>query len=214
MRILREAQSVRPSGGGDSPARPQTPLLSRPNLGFVWFLVADPPPIGAALAAARHHDLKELSMNHRRRVTLVALALVAGSAVAVASTAASGGVKTLDLTGTVTGFHLALDAKPAGQSAGDIGYELGTVSAHGKRIGRFQGVCTQLPQASSQCAFTLGLPDGQILIQAAYGPGFNTGAVAREAIVGGTGAYAGIRGQGRDRELSNVKLAFHLELIQ
>jgi hypothetical protein len=73
---------------------------------------------------------------------------------------------------------------------------------------------TSRTHASSQCSFTLGLPDGQILIQAAYGPGFNTGAVAREAIVGGTGAYAGARGQGRDRELSNTNLAFHLELIQ
>jgi hypothetical protein len=148
----------------------------------------------------------------RLLLALVSLALVA-SAVAVASTAASGG-KTLDLTGTVTAFHVSLDAKPTGQSAGDIGYETGNLLAHGKRIGRFLGVCTQLPHASSQCSFTLGLPDGQILIQAAYGPGFNTGAVAREAIVGGTGAYAGARGQGRDRELSNTKLAFHLELIQ
>jgi hypothetical protein len=148
----------------------------------------------------------------RLLLALVSLALVA-SAVAVASTAASGG-KTLDLTGTVTAFHVALDAKPTGQSAGDIGYETGNLLAHGKPIGRFQGVCTQLPHASSQCSFTLGLPDGQILIQAAYGPGFNTGAVAREAIVGGTGAYAGARGQGRDRELSNTKLAFHLELIK
>jgi hypothetical protein len=70
----------------------------------------------------------------------------------------------------------------------------------------FPGADARLGQArgprragfSSQCSFTLGLPDGQILIQAAYGPGFNTGA----------------RGQGRDRELSNSKLAFHLELIQ
>ncbi len=150
---------------------------------------------------------------NRRRIILVtlALAIAVASTVAVTSTAASGGT-TLDLTGTVTGFHVALDAKPAGQSAGDIGYELGTLSAHGKRIGRFQGVCTQLPHASSQCSFTLGLPGGQILIQAAYGPGFNTGNVAREAVVGGTGAYAGSGGQGRDRELSNTKLAFHLEL--
>ena len=112
----------------------------------------------------------------------------------------------------MTQFHVALDAKPAGQSAGDIGYELGTVSARGKHIGRFQGVCTQLPEQSSQCSFTLGLPNGQILIEAAYGPGFNIGNVAREAIIGGTGAYAGVRGQGQDRELSSTKLAFHLEL--
>ena len=146
-------------------------------------------------------------------IAVVTLAL-ATSALGVASSATSDAGKTLDLTGTVTGFHVALDAKPAGQSAGDIGYETGNLFAHGKGVGRFQGVCAQLPDASSQCSFTLGLPDGQILIQAAYGPGFNTGSVAREAVIGGTGAYVGARGQGRDRELSNTKLAFHLELIQ
>jgi len=154
-------------------------------------------------------------VKHRLIIPIaLAAAVAAASTVAVAGTAASGTGKILDLAGTVTEFHVAFDAKPAGQSAGDIGYETGTLSTHGKHIGRFQGVCTQLPQGSSQCSFTLGLPDGQILIQAAYGPGFNTGAVAQEAIVGGTGAYAGIRGQGRDRELSNTKLAFHLELSQ
>jgi hypothetical protein len=149
-----------------------------------------------------------------KRLLLVLVSLALASAVAVASTDASGGGTTLDLTGTVTAFHVALDAKPAGQSAGDIGYETGNLFMHGKRTGRFQGVCARLPSASSQCSFTLGLPDGQILIQAAYGPGFNTGAVAREAIIGGSGAYAGARGQGRDRELSDTKLAFHLELIE
>jgi hypothetical protein len=112
----------------------------------------------------------------------------------------------------VTGFHVALDAKPAGQSAGDIGYETGNLLAHDKPVGRFQGVCTQMPHASSQCSFTLGLSGGQILMQASYGPGFNTGNVAREAIIGGTGAYAGAHGEGRDRELGNTRLAFHLEL--
>jgi hypothetical protein len=149
------------------------------------------------------------------RIAIVVAAFVASaSLVAVTNTAASSSGKTLDLTGTVTGFHVALDAKPTGHSAGDIGYETGKLFAHGKPVGRFQGVCTQLPQASSQCSFTLGLSAGQILVQAGYGPNFNTGAVAREAIIGGTGPYSGARGQGLDRELSNTKLAFHLELIQ
>jgi hypothetical protein len=143
----------------------------------------------------------------------IAIAATLGAAtLAVTSAVAGGGGRTLDFTGVVTGFHLALDAKPAGQSAGDIGYETGTLFAHGKRVGRFEGVCTQFPHASSLCSFTLGLPGGQILIQAGYGPGFNTGSVAREAIIGGTGAYAGSRGEGRDRELGNTKLAFHLAL--
>lgn len=146
------------------------------------------------------------------KLSLVVLAVLATIAVAAGSTSANSGGKTLDLGGTVTGFHVSLDAKPAGQSAGDIGYETGNLFAHGKRVGRFQGVCTQMPQSSSQCSFTLGLAGGQILLDASYGPGFNAGNLAREAIVGGTGAYAGARGQGLDRELSTTKLSFHLEL--
>lgn len=53
-----------------------------------------------------------------------------------------------------------------------------------------------------------------ILIEAAHGPGYNAGNLAREAIIGGTGAYAGVRGQGSDRELGNTRLAFHLELTR
>lgn len=151
-----------------------------------------------------------------KRLILLAFVFVlaaTGAAAAVAHSDAPAS-RTLDLTGTVAGFHVALDAKPAGQSAGDIGYETGTLAAHGKQLGRFQGVCTQFPHGSSQCSFTLGLPTGQILLQAAYGPGYNTGNVAREAIIGGTGAYSGVRGQGLDREHGNTGLAFHLELIR
>lgn len=153
-------------------------------------------------------------MKHFVVVPAALAAALAAALVAVTSTGATNGAKNLDLTGTVTGFRVVLDAKPTGQSAGDIGYETGNLFEHGKPAGRFQGVCTQLPRASSQCSFTLGLAGGQILIQASYGPGFNTGNVAREAVIGGTGAYVGARGQGRDRELSNTKLAFDLELIQ
>jgi hypothetical protein len=170
-------------------------------------------PIGAGTDAAdHHHDAKGTHMT--RALAALAAIVLAASAAAVTSTAASGGSETLDLTGTVTGFHVALDAKPAGDSAGDIGYEVGTLFERGKRVGRFQGVCTQLPHASSQCSFTLGLPGGQILLQAAYGAGFNTGDVAREAVVGGTGAYARSRGEGRDRELGSTRIAFHLELVE
>jgi hypothetical protein len=60
-----------------------------------------------------------------RLILLVALAAI--TAGALSSAASSGGGKTLDLTGTVTGRRIALDAKPAGLSPGDIGYETGIV---------------------------------------------------------------------------------------
>lgn len=150
----------------------------------------------------------------KHRLILIAALIATATAVAASSYASSGTTGTLDLTGKVTAFHTALDAKPAGQSAGDIGYETGTIFEHGKRIGRFQGVCTSLPEQSQQCSFTLGLPGGQLIVESGYGPGFNTGSVALEAIVGGTGTYVGARGQGRDRELTDRKLAFRLQLIR
>lgn len=149
----------------------------------------------------------------KHRLVLLAALVAAGAVAVIAANASTNASKTLDLTGMVTGFHTALDAKPAGQSAGDIGYTTGILFEHGKRVGRFQGVCMALPSSSQQCSFTLGLPGGQIILDAGYGPGFNTGSVALEAVVGGTGAYHGARGQGRDREVTNTKLAFHLELV-
>jgi hypothetical protein len=148
-----------------------------------------------------------------RLIFLTALLAVA-SILAIAGRAAGSSSTTLDLTGVVTGFHVALDAKPAGPSPGDIGYTGGVIYEHGKRVGRFQGTCTTLPQSSQQCSFSLGLPGGQLIVESAYGPSFNTGPVALEAVTGGTGTYAGARGQGRDREVTNTKLAFHLELTR
>jgi hypothetical protein len=98
------------------------------------------------------HRLREFRM--KPRLILLSALLVAASLLAVAGKAAggSGSNTTLDLTGIVTGFHTALDAKPAGPSPGDIGYTNGIVYEHGKRVGRFQGVCTALPQSSQQCS--------------------------------------------------------------
>jgi hypothetical protein len=148
----------------------------------------------------------------RRLIVIAALAVVATSIAVVSSSASGGTANTLDLTGKVTSFHTAYDAKPAGPSAGDVGYVTGLLFKSGKRVGRYQGICTVLPQSSQECSFTLGLPGGQIVLEAGYGPGLNIGSVALEAVVGGTGTYAGARGQARDREVTNTKLAFHLEL--
>ena len=149
----------------------------------------------------------------KHRLIVIAILALALPAFAAAGSRSTGSSQTLDLTGVVTGFHVALDASPKGPSAGDIGYVNGRILERGKRIGRYQGICTTLPQNSQQCTFTLGLPGGQLIVESAYGPGFNTGSVALEAIVGGTGTYLGARGEGRDRELSNTRLAFHLQLL-
>ena len=121
--------------------------------------------------------------------------------------------RTIHLTATMTSFTSAVDAKPTGPSAGDLGYVGGRLYRGGKLAGRYSGVCAQLPAGIQQCTFILGLPGGQIVLAAGYGPAMNTGKTAHEAIIGGTGTYEGARGQGDDRELSNTKLVFDLHLV-
>ena len=146
-------------------------------------------------------------------IALLTLACSAATAVAIAGASGRTNAKTLDLTATMTSFRSAVDVKPKGLSAGDLGYVAGSLFRNAKPAGRYTGVCAQFAGGNQQCTFILGLAEGQIVITAGYGPSMNTGNVAHEAIVGGTGAYEGARGQGDDRELSNTKLAFHLHLF-
>lgn len=153
--------------------------------------------------------------SHMRKtlIGLAGLTLVCG-AIAVPTLASSTVAgRTMTLTGVVTSFRPVLDAKPTGQSAGDIATVTGNLLRSGKAYGRYHGVCTQISKSTSQCAFTLGLPDGQILIQSSYGPGFNTGNTAREPIIGGSGAYKGARGQDIGTETDNTHATFRLELL-
>jgi hypothetical protein len=153
-----------------------------------------------------------------KRLVLLVSILVACAAAAAATIGAAAGqpATTLDLTSIMTSFRLAVDvkppgAKPAGPSAGDLGYVTGKLFRGGKPFGRYTGVCAQLTGGNQQCTFVLGLPDGQVISTAGYGPGMNVGNTAHEAIVGGTGAYEGARGQGDDRETgSKGKLHLHL----
>ena len=151
-----------------------------------------------------------------KRLVLCASAVVACAAAAVVTVAGAAGQPqtTLDLTGVMTSFRIAVDAKPAGLSAGDLGYVSGKLLKGGKPNGRYTGVCAQLTGGNQQCTFVLGLPDGQIVSTAGYGPGMNVGSVAHEAIVGGTGAYEGVRGEADDRELGKTKTELQLHLLR
>lgn len=135
----------------------------------------------------------------------------AAAAIAVGLARGAAGVRTLDLTGTITSFRLAAGHKPS--APGDLGYISGKLFRAGKPSGRFTGVCAQVDTAHQQCTFVLGLPEGQLIATSGYGPGLNVGAVAHEAIVGGTGAYEGARGQGDDREIGARGLKLHLRLL-
>jgi hypothetical protein len=150
----------------------------------------------------------------RTLLGLIVPALVA-AAVAIPSLASGSGNKgrVIDLTGVTTSMGVALDVKPKGDSPGDIGYVAGKLSKNGRPFGRYHGICFVIAKGTSHCTFTAGLPDGQLMLESSYGPGFNTGATVLESIVGGTGAYEGARGQGRDSEVGQNGLRFHLELL-
>jgi hypothetical protein len=154
----------------------------------------------------------------KRLVLLASILVVSATAAATTIGAASGETATtLDLTSTMTSFRLAVGAKPAAgkptrPAPGDLGYVTGKLFKGGKPFGRYTGVCAQLSGGNQQCTFVLGLPDGQIISTAGYGPGMNIGNTAHEAIVGGTGAYEGARGQGDDRE-NGSKGELHLRLL-
>jgi hypothetical protein len=146
----------------------------------------------------------------RLLVAAAAVLAVLGAAVALAGHARGASTeRTIDLKGTITSIRLVVGRRDA---AGGLGYISGTLS-RGNAAGRLTGVCAQVDKARQQCTFVLGLPEGQIVVTSGYGPGLNTGSVAHEAIVGGTGAYEGARGQGDDREVGSHGLVFHLRLL-
>lgn len=153
-----------------------------------------------------------------KRLVLFVSIVVACAAAAATTIGATVGqsATTLDLTSSMTSFRLAVGPKPATgkptrPAPGDLGYVTGKLFKAGKPFGRYTGVCAQLNGGNQQCTFVLGLPDGQIISTAGYGPGMNVGNIAHEAIVGGTGAYEGVHGQGDDRETGRTeRLNLHL----
>lgn len=152
----------------------------------------------------------------KRLVLLVSILAASAAAATTIGAAAGQQATTLDLTSRMTSFRLAVGPKPKSgrpaPSPGDLGYITGKLFKVGKPFGRYTGVCAQLNGGNQQCTFVLGLPDGQIITTAGYGPGMNIGNTAHEAIVGGTGAYQGAHGQGDDRETGHGG-QLHLHLL-
>lgn len=152
-----------------------------------------------------------------RRIIATAVTGLAASAGVIGVTTASGATgsttQSFTLVGHVKAEHV-VDTGRKGDSAGDFGTISGTLSRDGKKVGRYLGICTQFDgQGHSLCHFVFALPEGQLEVQSAYGTGFNGNRVVRDAIVGGTGAYAGATGEGVGRETgrTTIKEVIHLE---
>ena len=85
------------------------------------------------------------------------------------------------------------DSGAPGDSVGDIlAFDQPLLDASGRRIGDNSGVCVRTRVGHSyQCQWTLSLADGSIQVA---GREFDRGESAI-AIVGGTGAWSGVRGE-------------------
>ena len=118
---------------------------------------------------------------------------------------------TLDLRQTTE--HV-VDQAPKGDSAGDTAVLAGDVMRDGQKAGDYQGYCVYITSgANSQCMFSLGLPDGQLVLAVGYGKFNGETPPSRDPIVGGSGAYSTARGyaEGGESPGGGIRYVLHLE---
>jgi hypothetical protein len=129
----------------------------------------------------------------RTLLVTVAAALCAAAAIGVGSAGGktSKGVITLKVTSKLDNAS-AVDNPPDGRSAGDVVvFAEKLFDSSGKQVGTDAATCTALFDERSLCTGAYVFDKGQVMVQLVQpGP---TGTY-RQAIVGGTGAYAGARG--------------------
>lgn len=143
----------------------------------------------------------------RKHLIAAIAALGAGSAVVAVTAsgrpATASRARTIRLVERKTSFKL-VDTAPKGESTGDTGVLAGELLSAGssRKVGSFEGVCVLVKPAvgNSECTFTLSLAGGQLTTHAGYGKGFNGDKVVHEAVLGGTRAFRGARGEVVSRE--------------
>ncbi len=135
---------------------------------------------------------------------VIALALLAASAILVLVVSASAGPGDHHAGRTIAVVeHATTDAVTNGTAGDDVGNILTFAnevfnSADTQQVGTSQGSCLRLVVGESwECSWTTFLPKGQITVQ---GPFYDTGDSVL-AITGGTGAYRNARGE--------MELKFH-----
>ena len=154
----------------------------------------------------------------KRTGTIAAILLVAATAALVlnarsdpATASPGGGARTMRLT-LLKGFFHGVDQPPRGDSAGDEQIFGGKLLSRGRPRGRVQAYCVVISTSNQECSFTYALHGGQLASLAGYGEGFSGNHGSRDPIVGGSGLYAGARGEILDREVGprTDRLVLHL----
>jgi hypothetical protein len=107
------------------------------------------------------------------------------------------------------GGRTDIDTAPTGTSGGDnYVFDLRLQNDKGKRIGRTDGHCTAItirPATRYQCLVIETLPAGTLVHDGI----FEAGKVSHLAILGGTGAYSGARGEAI-YSADGASIEFHL----
>jgi hypothetical protein len=133
-------------------------------------------------------------MKHARATataaSFAAAALVSGiGASSVGATSSVASLRFYERPGSTT----IVDNAPKGKKAGRgdiILYANPVFDREGTQVGTDHGVCVVLNASQSQCDTTLVLPKGQIVTHGVEGARTSF----EIAVLGGTGAYAGVRG--------------------
>lgn len=151
---------------------------------------------------------------------IVAATVACAIALVAAGLSAGGGATrslVLDVRFDKTSF-VTDDVSPKGRSVGDTYVFSGSITRAGKPFGRYEDVDVTVDgkiQGVVRTAMLL-LPDGTIAVQGGGGnvgaSGWKPGANDALAVVGGTGAYAGVRGTLRAVELSEPVMRFTIKL--
>jgi hypothetical protein len=154
----------------------------------------------------------------KRTGTIAAILLVAAAATLALNTrndsataSPGGGTRTIRLT-LLKGFFDGVDQPPRGDSVGDEQIFGGKLVSHGHPRGRVQAYCVVISSTNQECSFTYALHGGQLAVLVGYGKGVSGNHSSRDPIVGGSGVYAGARGEISGREVGPRKdrLVFHL----
>jgi hypothetical protein len=135
------------------------------------------------------------------------------AAVALASATASAAVpakpQTLRFLAVDTGRETYIDLGERGESVGDIVMFSEVLRAGGKVIGHTEIQCTFSGVDAARCNGTIFLRNGKI----EAGGAIHFRKVTRISILGGTGAYAGARGQVEFTDISESRTRYVVRLV-
>jgi hypothetical protein len=145
--------------------------------------------------------------------TVATVALILAAAVTLSATASGPAQEaksqTLRLLAVETGKEHYIDLGERGDSVGDIVMFKEILRARGRVAGHTEIHCTFAGPDSARCNGTIFLGNGKI----EAGGAIHFRKVTRLPILGGTGAYAGARGQLEFTEAGNTRSRYFVRLV-